>query len=144
MASHHDGARSAGSFVEFATFYVAVGSETVHPNQTLAHREYLSAIDMMYRSARYYCRGLTATVLTDMQTELKGLSLPVKRVAQPINPKQLMLERAVAQRNYVLNRDFAAPIVLLDSDILINNSLAPVFQGTFVVDVTGLPDRQWP
>ena len=134
-----------GCRLEFVTFYMALGAEgRVHPNQTLEHREYLSAIDMMLRSARVFSPGMDATVLTDVHTDLAGMSFPVKHVASHMNPQRLMLERAIAQRNYILASNFSAPIVLLDSDILINGSLMPVFRQAFDVALTWRPDRRMP
>lgn len=131
--------------VEYVTFHAAVGAEGgVHPNQTLEHREYVAAIDMMFRSARFFHPKMAATVLTDAQTDLSGLTVPFTRVAGLVNPQRLMLERSLAQQDYVRTSDFAAPMVLLDSDILINGSLEPVFRQTFDVALTWRPDGHMP
>ncbi len=124
--------------LEFVTFHVSLRtSEAVHPNQTLAHDEYLSMIEMMFASARLFHPGAATTVLTDARTELKLRRGVVDRVVRAgIDTSKLMLERANAQLRHVLDSDFRQPKVILDSDILVNASLEPVFDTDFDVAVT--------
>ena len=131
--------------MEFATFYVDVRShEKVHPNQTLEHREYLSHIDMMFQSARMFHPDVTATILTDRSTDLAGILSPFKRVARRMDPRRLMLERAVAELEYVSASPLTAPIVFLDSDILLNGSLDELCREEFDVALTWRDDRNMP
>lgn len=124
--------------MEFVTFHVALGSsEEVHPNQTLKHREYLSMIDMMFASARLFHPDAKTTVLTDSDTDFSGMEHPVDRTVRcAIDNNKLMLERANAQSRHVQDSSFARPMVMLDSDILINASLLPIFERRFDVAVT--------
>lgn len=131
--------------MEFATFHVALRSdEAVHPNQTLQHLEYLSMIDMMLRSARLFHPAMTGTVLTDAQTVLTGISASVRRVEYAINPQRLMYDRTMAQLNHLLASNFAMPLVLLDSDILINASLAELVRRPFDVALTWRTNVEMP
>jgi hypothetical protein len=55
-----------------------------------------------------------------------------------------MLERAMAQQRYVLASNMAVPMVLLDSDILLNGSLGSVFERNFDVALTWRPNHEMP
>lgn len=132
--------------MEFVTFHVALGSdELVHPNQSLNHKEYLSMINMMFASARLFHPGATSTVLTDTDTNLGGMSREVDRVVRiDIDSNKLMLERANAQWRHVQSSSFTSPLILLDSDILINASLYPIFDNEFDVAVTWRASKDMP
>lgn len=93
-------------------------------------------INMMLRSARLFHPAMTATILTDEYTDLTGITVPMRRVEGPIEHTRLMYERTRAQLNHVLTSDFAVPLVLLDTDILINASLTNLVQLPFDVALT--------
>ena len=134
-----------GCGVEFVTFHIALGSGgTIHPNQTLEHNEYLANIDLMLTSARMFHPRMKATVLTDMHTDLAGISFSVRRVAMELNSRQLMLERAIAELRYVVQSELSTPMILLDSDILINGSLVPLCAQEFDVALTWRANRDMP
>lgn len=123
--------------MEFVTFHVALGSgDSVHPNQTLKHKEYLSMIDMMFASARLFHPDVMTTVLTDRNSSFDDLSPGTAITRFDIDPSRLMLERASAQLKHVLNGLDHHPMIVLDSDILINASLVPIFEQDFDVAVT--------
>lgn len=123
--------------LEFVTFHVSLSSdEAVHPNQTLKHKDYHEMIGMMFASARLFHRRMTATILSDGSTSFKGLSCRVKRVRSEIDPNKLMLERTNAQLRHIRQSSFSSPIVILDSDMLINSSFLPIFERDFDVAVT--------
>ncbi len=135
-----------GCPLEFVTFHVALGSsKEVHPNQTLKHREYLSMIDMMFASARLFHPEAKTTVLTDPDTDFHGMEHSADRtVRSTIDNNRFMLERADAQSRYVQDSSFARPMVMLDSDILINAPLAPLFGRGFDVAVTWRDNADMP
>ncbi|MEO5861671.1 MAG: hypothetical protein ABIQ03_04325 [Burkholderiales bacterium] len=124
--------------MEFVTFHVALGSDdAVHPNQTLKHNEYLSMIHMMFASARLFHPGAKAIVLTDTDTNFAYSARNVDQVVRcDMDRDKLMLERAKAQWRYVRNNPFESPIIILDSDILINAPLFPIFGNEFDIAVT--------
>jgi len=132
--------------LEFVTFHVALGSnEAVHPNQTLAHQEYLSMIDMMFASARLFHPSAKRTVLTDTGTDFGGVRHNFDQtVRSSIDGKKMMLERANAQLQHVRNSEFKTPMVILDSDILINGSLLPIFDNDFDVALTWRANEAMP
>lgn len=124
--------------MEFLTFHVALDQgEAAHPNQTLKHKEYLSMIDMMFSSARLFDRHATRVVLTDEATSFGRQARHIDRVVRHrIDGARLMLERANAQQRYVQACSFETPLVILDSDILVNAPLASIFARDFDVAVT--------
>ena len=123
--------------MEFLTFHVDLGaSATAHPNQTLQHQAYISMIDMMFSSAQLFHPAIKRTILTDRRTDLAGLTTPARRIDSMMDYKQLMLERTELQLRYVLASEFTVPLVLLDSDVLINRSLTELMQRDFDVALT--------
>ena len=58
------------------------------------------------------------------------------RLDSEIDPKALMLSRSLAQQFMIHNSNFSLPIVLIDSDILMNGSLESVFREDFDVALT--------
>ncbi|MDF0643251.1 MAG: hypothetical protein P0111_04425 [Nitrospira sp.] len=131
--------------MEFITFHVRLASyESVHPNQSMGFEEQVHLIRMMFNSVRYSCPGAIRTLLTNIQTSDVRLPLNCRRVTGPVNAKDLMLERAIAQERYLLASDMSTPMVLLDSDILLNGSLAAVFRRPFDVALTWRPNQEMP
>ncbi len=124
--------------MEFVTFHVTLrsGSEA-HPNQTLMHREYMSMIDMMFASARLMDRSARTVVLTDNNTDFGQCRTPIDAIVRTdVDAGKLMLERTRSQLRYIETSAFAAPIVILDSDILINAPLQKIFDIDFDVALT--------
>jgi hypothetical protein len=130
---------------EFVTFHVALSSDAhVHPNKTLKHREYLEMIEMMFSSARLFHKTITTTLLTDQQTNFGGMFSKNRIVRYDMDTGQLMFERAAAQLRHVESSLNSAPMVLLDSDILLNGSLADLFDLDFDVAVTWRESKVMP
>jgi hypothetical protein len=132
------------SKLEFVTFHVALSPDkAVHPNQTLAHREYLGMVDMMFASARLFHPRARRVVLSDRATSFARIRLlSLDRVERsPMDPAKLMLERAQAQLRHVQASKFKRPIVFLDSDILVNGPFGPVFERDFDVALTWRPQH---
>lgn len=124
--------------MDFITFHVSLASGSeVHPNQTLRHREYMSMIDMMFASARLMDRSARTVVLTDKNTDFGLCRTPINAIVRTdIDASKLMLERTLSQLHYIETSAFTAPIVILDSDILINAPLKKIFDVDFDVAVT--------
>jgi hypothetical protein len=131
--------------VEFVTFHAWIGChDSVHPNQSLDSEEQVQLIRMMFKSVECSCSGSTATLLTNVRK--MGLRWPLncRVVIGEVDAENLMLERAVAQQRYLLASDMRTPMVLLDSDILINGSLSDVFRRPFDVALTWRPNHEMP
>lgn len=123
--------------LEFVTFHYSVqAGQEAHPNETLAHNEYLKIIDMMFRSARLFHTAMRGVVITSPDTNITGLRYPVIKREAEVDPAKLMLSRTKAQLEYLNGSSFEAPIVFLDSDILINGSFAPILEKDFDVALT--------
>lgn len=129
--------------IEFVTFHVAMsGADAVHPNQTLAHQEYLSMIDMMFASARLQHPRARRTVLSDARTALDAIARRLDAVERrEMDCSQLMLERAVSQERHLMRSAFDRPMVVLDSDILLNAPLSDLFARDFDVALTWRGDN---
>lgn len=123
--------------MEFVTFHVSLDKgEAAHPNQTLHHREYLSMIDMMFASARLFHKDVRTVVLTDEQTQFDKHHCIDALVRRPVDGLRLMYERTLAQYMHVQSSKFSRPMVILDSDILMNDSLDPLLDIDFDVALT--------
>ncbi|HKT34897.1 MAG TPA: hypothetical protein VJR03_08685 [Nitrospira sp.] len=131
--------------MEFVTFHAwLTPEESGHPNQSLAFAEQLQLIRLMMKSVRLWYPGSSMTLLTNARTAAWRLPWHCTRVVNDVAPANLMLERAVAQERYVLASHMAAPMVLLDSDMLLNGSLQTVFERTFDVALTWRPNHEMP
>ena len=75
---------------------------------------------------------------------MPDLGSHVQRIDCPVDYTALMLSRSRAQGELVARHDFARPLVLLDSDILLNGSLRPLFDEDFDVGVTWRPIKNMP
>ncbi len=133
------------TFAEFVTFHVSLAQgEGVHPNKTLAHLEYISNIDMMLESAKIHHPDMTAAILTNETTSLEGVSVPFFRFNSEVKAASLMLDRTKAQMGYIEASSFIAPIIILDSDILVNAKLDAVLEKDFDVALTWRDNDEMP
>jgi hypothetical protein len=113
------------------------GSEfAVHPNANLEMHEYVSMIRWLYQSASLFHENVKLTVLTSARTNLNGIGVTFDRVDGQFNPASVMQDRAVAHVAYLDRCDFSTPILLLDSDILINASLDQLWSRDFDIALT--------
>ena len=124
--------------LEFVTFHSdpPLGVEGAHPNANLHGAAYLRMIDMLFRSGRLFHRRATATLLTDTNTKIEGIGAAFRRVNCAIDHASLMLSRSLAQLAYINEHDFSRPLVLIDSDVLVNGSLESLFREDFDVALT--------
>lgn len=123
--------------MNFATFHVELEpTQGVHPNATMAASEYLEMIGLMSRSVRLIHPEAVVSVITDERSSFATLRGQIDVHRYPIDRAALMLERTAAQLRFIEEYAFDAPLVLLDSDILLNASLASVFERDFDVALT--------
>ncbi len=99
---------------------------------------------MMLQSALIFQKNSRQTILSDLHTDFAHLQSKYRVVRKPISPDALMLERAALQHEYISRHDFSRPIVLIDSDILINGPLAPLFEKDFDVALTWRDNADMP
>lgn len=107
-----------------------------HPNANLAVDEYMRMLDLLFRSARLFHPGADCTLLTNGATRMQGIRGKVRRVDAAVDHDALMFSRSLAQLAYVEESDFARPMLLIDSDILLRRSLRRVFERDFDVALT--------
>ena len=131
--------------MEFVTFHAWLDQqETAHPNQSLAVAEQAQLIRFMTQSVKLAYANASTTLLTNGCRAGGRMPLACKRVVNDVAPENLMLERAMAQERYVLGSDMTVPMILLDSDILLNGSLSRVFERDFDVALTWRPNHEMP
>jgi hypothetical protein len=93
-------------------------------------------IDLLRRSAKEREGMADVTVLTDLETDVRGLPASVNIVRKDLDSLPLMLARLTAESSYVEQSELARPILLCDTDILINRPIAGIFDADFDVGVT--------
>lgn len=99
---------------------------------------------MLFRSARIFHRNAICTLLTDQQTNVDQLNTGFQRRHFTIDHQALILSRSLAQFEYVNEFDFSHPLLLIDSDILINGSIASIFDSDFDVALTWRNNKLMP
>jgi hypothetical protein len=127
--------------ITFATFHIDCTSKAANHisknNVYLDNRnEYLTQIDLMFRSATLAHSNCKKVILTDLHTDLSGLSPDIHVYRLNLDSEMVMLSRLQAQLHYVSHEDSDSNIVLLDSDMLIQNSLDPLFAQVFNIGLT--------
>jgi hypothetical protein len=124
----------------FVTFHVDVSTQSsvdpVHPNANLQHDEYLSMIDLMFRSARLFHPDATFTILTNSKARFTKIHEPFVRIDSEVRPDHIMLDRMRAQTEFAQGYDFAHPVILLDTDIIINRQLDELLAQDFDIGLT--------
>lgn len=130
----------------FVSFHAdrPTGSVGVHPNANLATNEYTRMLDLLFQSARLTHPRARCVLLTDAATAARGVQGPFDRWERTVDHGALMRSRAEAQLAFLEQDALDRPIALLDSDILVNGSLAPTFAEDFDVAVTWRPLRKMP
>jgi hypothetical protein len=98
--------------------------------------DFVGMLDLALRSAERFHPGCQKVVLTDLVTDFSRLPRDVRIIRHPIDPTQALFDRAVAQRDFLVRHDFASHVILMDSDVLINNELESSFDGSFDVGLT--------
>jgi hypothetical protein len=103
---------------------------------------YRRMIRMLNDSIRRSNPGSNCVILTDAHTgELDGLGAD-EIVRFDVDAQSLMLARMEAQIEFLRRHAVTDGVVLLDSDMLVVESLAPVFEGPFAVGVTHREDEK--
>jgi hypothetical protein len=122
------------------TFHASVNSGAPnglpHPNSNLKNSTYIRQIELLFRSVNVFHPHSKISLLTSASTDLTALKVHYSRLDCEIDPKALMMSRSLAQQNMVHKNDFSLPIILIDSDILLNGNLDYVFQQDFDVALT--------
>lgn len=129
---------SAGTSLRIVTCHAEMvdAEAPVHPNANLNDNEYIDMISWLHQSACLFHRDVSLTVLTSPRTSLRGLKVPYQRFDGPFSPASVMYDRARAQLAFIEQYDFSAPMLLLDSDILINANLIELLSRDFDIALT--------
>jgi hypothetical protein len=126
--------------MNFVTFHVQRRAlHEIHPDASVVDLDNVRCVqmvEMMFASAERAHRNIIRTILTDSTSDLSYLQCEAVRVEQEVRPHALMRDRAAAQARYFDTYGFDKPVVLLDSDVLLFRSLAPVFEFDFDIAVT--------
>ncbi|MEJ0013496.1 MAG: hypothetical protein WDM94_12925 [Bauldia sp.] len=104
----------------------------------------VALIELIYRSALEREGAAEVVVLTDETTDLGALTSSLQIVRYDLRDIPLMLARLTAESRYVSEHPLDRPIVLADTDILINRSIASLFADDFDVAVTVRRKRTMP
>lgn len=99
-------------------------------------------LNILLRSARRFDPSVSLTLLTTPGTNLFGTIVDFNRVDQTIDHGSLMLERMRAQAAYIARALGPRPMALLDSDIIVNTDLAPLFRSDFDIGLTWRPSKR--
>lgn len=138
--------RAVGAPLNFVTFHADISAQNVgaHPHTDLAQGQYIEMISMLFASARRFHPGSVTTVLTTPTTNLSALGPDIVRLDFDVNAETIMRDRMACQLSMLRDYDFKTPVVLLDSDILINAPLTDVFSQDFDVGLTWRRLEQMP
>ena len=123
----------------------AAESKTIRGGTLTKYRSldgYRRMIKMLFESIRRSNPGSKCVILTDAHTDgLDGLGAD-QILRFDVDAQSLMLARMEAQIAFLRQHAFTDGIILLDSDMLVVESIASVFDGSFAVGVTHREDEQ--
>jgi hypothetical protein len=127
--------------ITFVTFHIdcnkKAANQIAQENILLDSRDaYMDMIEILFRSAAIFHPDCRKVVISDRDTNLAALSDDIEIHRLELDREAVMLSRLKGQIDYVNHHDFASDVVLLDSDILINGDLEPLFQRAFHVGLT--------
>lgn len=130
--------------MHFVTFHTWSRSpDSAHSKANLCVN-YEQLIGLMFESTLIFHRDASLTLLTDSFSQFNKIPSNIEVLRFDIDGKEMMLERGMAQCNYVMNRLDRSPIVFLDSDILLNGSLDNIFEHDFDVALTWRRNEKMP
>jgi hypothetical protein len=125
---------------EIVTFYAE------DPKQNFTIENNISGacmLNILLSSAKRITPSVYMTILTTESTDLSAVS-SFNRVNFDINFSHLMLERTRAQCSYLESNLGSHPIAMLDSDIIVNRDLTPLFLEDFDIGLTWRQQSQMP
>jgi hypothetical protein len=120
---------------EIVVFFVADAMRRGASGASALAQE-LELIALLERSAALREGATRLTLLTNQDTDTSGLGVPANVVRFDLGGMPLMVARLEAESRYVSGHALDRPLVLTDTDILINRSIAHIFVEDFDVAVT--------
>jgi hypothetical protein len=108
-----------------------------------AEQDYLSLLDLLFRSARLHDRTAECVVLTDVATAMP-LEDRVRVVRAPVDADRVMFSRLQAQIKLLEESRDDCDRAFLDADMLINRPLAPLFDDDFDLGLTYRANAEMP
>lgn len=131
--------------ITFVAFYIDVTTETmdnIHKTtSTITVTEPHQFIQMMFASARHFHPNCRQVILTDQATRFPHHS-DTEIIRYDLDSTNPMLSRSIAWLGYLKRAD--SHTVFVDSDILINASLAHLFEYQFDIMLTYRDWQKWP
>lgn len=131
--------------ITFVIFHIELGErrrQALIPSCRGVPVDYLEMVDLAFRSAEMFHPNCRKVILTDRATDFSGLPEGIGILRHEIDPTRVMFERTLVQQQFLAQHDFDSHVLLMDSDMLINNRLDSCFDVDFDVGLTyrGHPD----
>jgi hypothetical protein len=130
--------------ISFVAFYVDLPENTAEkvnkPLPALAEQP-LEMLRVMFASVDHFHPGARKVVLTDHTTDFS--SFPDLHISRGlVDPFRLMESRMEAWLNFLAQAD--SHVIFLDSDIVLQADLTPIFDQDFDLALTYRLQEQWP
>lgn len=135
--------------ITFVTFHVDTDRAAAQHITSLGHRisrwkhtsfkndyNYQNFINLLFASISIFHHDCKKIVLSDHQSKLTSLNSDIDIYRQEIDPGQLMLERLRSQINFLKADQKDTDFIFVDSDMLVNANLEPVFDSNFSIAFT--------
>jgi hypothetical protein len=133
--------------ITFVTFHADILDDQIERDTPLDKNnfyDYQQTINLMFKSVDKFHGKCQKVILTSLETTLSFLPVDIKVKRYPIDSREIMLNRLVSQLDFLKNHDFESDVVLLDSDILINENLESLFDNEFDLALTIRDDQEMP
>jgi uncharacterized small protein (DUF1192 family) len=133
--------------ITFVTFHAEIAGEDIETNTPLDGEnfyDYQQTINLMFKSVDKFHSNFKKVILTNLETNLSFLAADIQIQRYPVDSREIMLSRLVSQLDFLKNHDFESDVVLLDSDILINENLESLFEQDFDLALTIRDEQEMP
>jgi hypothetical protein len=131
--------------ITFVAFYIDITTETmdnIHKRtSTITVTEPHQFLQAMFASAKHFHPDCRQVILTDQATRFPDHP-DTEIIRYDLDPQNPMLSRSTAWLNFLKQVD--THTIFVDSDILINASLAHLFEQEFDVALTHRNEKKWP
>lgn len=133
--------------ITFVTFHVDIAKDDLEKDTPLDSNNfynYQQTLDLMFRSVSRSHQDYKKIILSDFTTDFSFLPIDIAIQRYSVNSREIMLSRLASQLSFLTSHDFTSDVIFLDSDILINQNLEPLFYEDFDVALTIRLEQEMP
>ncbi|BAY81010.1 hypothetical protein NIES267_04750 [Calothrix parasitica NIES-267] len=133
--------------ITFVTFHVDIAKSDIEQDTPLDSDNfynYQKTLELMFSSVSKFHHDFNKVILTDLDTDFSFLPADIHIQRYAVDSREIMFSRLSSQLSFLESHDFDSDIIFLDSDILINQNLEPLFKQNFDIALTIRVNQEMP